>query len=387
MNLSLIRDDIIDGMQKATSIIPAKTGAAYLRTLWLEASGDVLRVFATDASLEFVGEYPSQVGEAGLTGVSGRNFNELVRKLPAGQIGLKLDQDSGNLRISQGSRKYRLPISDKTWFQPFAPFPETGVIPWSGDFLQEIIDRVLFCVSDEDTMEAMNCLHFKPTGKDGKIDVCGLNGHQFALVTFANDDIHDMLPSEGILIQKKYVQELKRFLTTDDIELALGQKRLYFRTADKRESLSLPLSAYQYPDYTSFVGKLDDENISVLNIDRLELTDSLERVLIFNNDNNRCAFFTFSSESELSLQSQGQEAGEAAETLPSKYAGDLPKIAFPTRDLIDILGHFNSSRVIMSMTGAEGPCGVSGEDDPDYLVIIMPMKIVEETYYSEEYSE
>ncbi len=35
-------------------------------------------------------------------------------------------------------------------------------------------------------------------------------------------------------------------------------------------------------------------------------------------------------------------------------------------------------------TGAEGPCGVEGADAPEYLVIIMPMKITEETYYNEE---
>jgi DNA polymerase-3 subunit beta len=38
------------------------------------------------------------------------------------------------------------------------------------------------------------------------------------------------------------------------------------------------------------------------------------------------------------------------------------------------------------MTGSEGPCGITGDDDSDYLVIIMPMQIVEETYYSEEAS-
>jgi DNA polymerase-3 subunit beta len=37
-----------------------------------------------------------------------------------------------------------------------------------------------------------------------------------------------------------------------------------------------------------------------------------------------------------------------------------------------------------TLTGTEGPCGLTGENDPDYLVIVMPMKIVEETYYSEE---
>ena len=36
------------------------------------------------------------------------------------------------------------------------------------------------------------------------------------------------------------------------------------------------------------------------------------------------------------------------------------------------------------LTGAEAPCGISGESDPEYLVILMPMMIQEETYYSED---
>ena len=38
----------------------------------------------------------------------------------------------------------------------------------------------------------------------------------------------------------------------------------------------------------------------------------------------------------------------------------------------------------MMLTGSEGPCGIRGADDADYTVIIMPMKVSETTYYSEE---
>jgi len=110
----------------------------------------------------------------------------------------------------------------------------------------------------------------------------------------------------------------------------------------------------------------------------------LDRVAIFNTDNNRCAYFLFENPGELSLRSQGQEAGEASETLDCTYTGSLAKVAFPTKDISDILAHFHSAKVSLTLTGAEGPCGIAGEEDADCLVIIMPMKIVEETYYSEE---
>jgi len=394
MQLTVFRNDIIDGLQKSSGIIPAKTGAAFLRTIWLEAKGETLRILSTDSSLEFTGQYPAKVAEEGLCGVQGKNFFELVRKLPPGEIGLKLDEASGNLLITQGSRRYKLPTSDRNWFQNFAAFPETGGVLWSGDFLQELLDRVLYCISEEDTMEAMACMFMRPDVQGAKIEVCGLNGHQFSLVAFLNDDIHAMLPPEGILLQKKYVTELRRWLSTDEIDLAISEKRLFFRAVMKEkgddtapakvEIFSLPLSYYQYPDYNSFVSSLSRDNNSILTIDRLELMDALDRVAIFNTDNNRCAYFLFENPSELSLRSQGQEAGEATETLECTYAGPLDRVAFPTKDISDILAHFHSAKVTLTLTGAEGPCGITGEEDQESLVIIMPMKIVEETYYSEE---
>jgi DNA polymerase-3 subunit beta len=38
----------------------------------------------------------------------------------------------------------------------------------------------------------------------------------------------------------------------------------------------------------------------------------------------------------------------------------------------------------MGFTAMEGPCGVSGKDDLDYTVIIMPMKMTDTTYYEED---
>ena len=132
--------------------------------------------------------------------------------------------------------------------------------------------------------------------------------------------------------------------------------------------------------------KLDGPGITTLDADKAGLSEALDRIAIFNTDNNRCTYFQFEAPGEVTLQSQGQDTGAASESLEGVFAGDLKKIAFPTRDLMEILGHFHSTKVRFTMTGAEGPCGIGGEDDSDYLVIVMPMKIVEETYYSEETS-
>ena len=387
MYLTVKKEQIIEGLQKAASIIPSKAGAAYLRSIWLQAvrspEGDRLTIMSTDVNIEFTGTYPAEIQEEGTAGVNGRAFVELLRRLPGGDISLKLDESTHILSVEQGRRSYKLPTVDPVWFQPLPPFPEEGAVLWSGDFFQDVIDRVTFCISDDDSAEGLACLYLK-AGENGKVDVCGLNGHQFAMVRFINDDLAHLLPENGLLIQKKYVNELRKWLGSDEVMLNISERRFHIRTGSGSETLSVPRSAnFSYPDHLSFLARLDGDNTSQLDVDRRETLNALDRLLIFNNDSDRCTYFRFSPQ-EVELSAQGQETGSATEHLEGTFQGDLELIAFPTRSLMDILGHFQSSSLHYVFTGAEGPCGITGSDDAEYTVILMPMKIAESSYYTEE---
>ena len=159
MKFAVNKEHIIEGLQKAAAIIPSKAGAAYLRSIWLKAEGDRLAVMSTDANIEFTGRYPAEISEGGLIGVQGRAFVDLVRQLPSGVLHFSLDENSGNLLLEQGRRSYKLPVSGSEWFQNFSEFPAENAVTWSGDFLQDILDRVVFCISDDDSMDAIACLY------------------------------------------------------------------------------------------------------------------------------------------------------------------------------------------------------------------------------------
>ncbi len=381
MYLKVFKEDVIDGLQKAANIIPQRTGAAYLRSIWLRAENNTLELLSTDSNIEFRGSYTAEVIEGGLVGVQGRAFVELLRRLPSGHISLKVDNEASVLHIEQGRRKYKLPVNDATWFQKFSDFPEEGAVIWSGDFFQELIDRTTFCIGDEGS-DALSCLSMKPAGTD-VIEVAGMNGHQFAMMRFRNDDLRGLLPQNGILIQKKYLNELKKWLGTDEINVNLDEKRMFVRTESKAESLSLPLSSFQYPDYSVFLSRLQGDGISTLTLDRGEAQEALLRIAIFNSESNRCTYFKLSG-GEALLTAAGQDTGSASESLDVEYKGTIENIAFPTSNLLSILDHYRSPKLLLTLTGPEGPCGITGQDDVEYLVIIMPMKILDDVNFSEE---
>jgi DNA polymerase-3 subunit beta len=381
MEARVVKEEVLSGIQKAANIVPTKTGAAFLRTIWLENTDSTLRVMSTDSKLEFSGAYPAETVAEGMVGVQGRNFYDLFRKLPPGEVNLKADPESQSMLLEQGRRKYKLPIYDPSWFQRFADFPEENAVKWSGQFLRTMISRITYCISDDES-DPMHCLKINPTQEPGIIEACGLNGHQFAMLRFQQEHVHSLLGDQGVLIAKPYLQELRKWLDTEEIRFAISEKRLFFTNNKQNEIFSLPLNFENFPKYELFFSYFDDETSS-MSIDKEELMDSLERILIFNTETQRCVYFVFDN-SELVLYGQGQDTGEATETISINFDGRLEKILFPTKNLIEILQHFNSSTLLFTFTSSEGPCKILGEDDEGYIVVIMPVAIQEETYYTEE---
>ena len=383
MKAKIIKERLLDGFSKATSIIPAKTGAAFLRTLWLESTDNRLKVMSTDSKIEFFGEYEVQTLEPGLLGVQGRSFFDLFRKLPPGEITLTQDDNHSVLLLEQGRRKYKLPTNDATWFQTFSAFPEANAVAWSGSHLRKIIEHIGYCIADDDT-DTMFYMKMAPVQEqtDGSIEVCGMNWHQFGMERFIHPGLAALLGEDGILIPKTYLLELKRWLTHEDILLNIDDKRIFVADQNKRENLSFPISYDTFPNYSIFLSYFEQENSRML-VDREELIDSLERISLFNTETQRCSYFVFQGP-EMVIYSEGQDTGEGTETLNVDYNGDLEQIIFPTRNLIEIVSHFQSPQIRFEFTDQSGPCRVTGENDPDYFVIIMPVQIEEETYYTEE---
>lgn len=380
MLATITKDDVINGLAKAASIIPIKAGAQYLRSVWIQAKqDDTITIMATDVNIEFTGTYKARVQEAGQVGVNGKALVELIRRLPAGDINLRLDNENKSLLVEQGRRSYKLPISDPVWFQLLPPFPEEGAVLWAGDYFQELIERVSFCISDD--QEVLSCLYMKSV-ENGKVDVCGLNGHQFAITSFVNEEIAKKIGDEGLLLQKKYIQEIKKWLGEDEIYFNFTERRFHIKNKDGSEHISVPRTMAAYPDYRLFINKLNADDASKLTVNKRETLETLDRIYIFNNDNDRCTYFNLSGKMAV-VSAEAQDTGSASEELDITYDGTIQKIAFPTKNLMEILGHFQSADLEWTLTTQEGPCGITGSEDPDYMVLIMPMKIAQTSYYEE----
>lgn len=380
MNITVSKEHIIGILQKAGNVTPTRAALAALRAIWLKAEGQTLTCMATDANVDYSGTCAAMVITPGIMGVDSKNFVELVSKMPAGEIRLRKEEDSGNLLVEQGRRKYKLPFVDAKWFVPPRAFPEHAAF-LAGDVMHEIIDRVRFCVSSDASTDVLNCLMLRRAGQ--AVEAMGLNGYNMAVYRVENADMCAMIPDTGMLIAEKYLQYIKKTLPTDEVEMGTCGKFLHFRRAGGDESFSMPLAMHTFPEVDRVLQGAAAPDVPALHVRREELQEALQRTAIFNTKDDKAVKLWLEAE-HITLAPNASEEGEASEVMDAVYEGSAFSLAFPALRLCEMLGHFASKDVHMRMQAPEKPCCITGDDDAGYMTVIMPMKVQEEVYYEED---
>ena len=383
MKITINREHCVDGLQKAGNVTPARAATVMLKTTWIrtDRAGKSITLMASNGYTEYLGTYPAEVEKDGFVGVYGKSLADLLRALPEGSVDMFTDRRGRNLVISQGSRLYKLPASNREWFQPLIPFPGTGTVGWSGEELLDIIDRVFFCILDDED-SPLGCLCIHPE-ENGGIDFCGLNGCRAALVRITNSALHGKLPGEGILIQKKYLADIRRLISPGEIEIGLTPRRFFIRNRGARDMVSVPLAQFAYPDYSVFFDRMKADTCSIVRVSRSEFSDALARSLIFNTRDENSVAITIAADS-LTIASSDKSTGSATETIAAECQSTVDHIAFITRGLVELLSRLGEDSLTIKIASENGPCSFQTDDDKNYVVIAMPVHIVDDAYYSEE---
>jgi DNA polymerase-3 subunit beta len=80
------------------------------------------------------------------------------------------------------------------------------------------------------------------------------------------------------------------------------------------------------------------------------------------------------AEGELTVTAQTQDVGEARESLPIRYDGDVLEIGFNAEFLRDGLESVTDERLRLKLISSLRPGLIQGEAD-DFLYLIMPIRL------------
>lgn len=372
MKFSFNKKDILDILSKIQGITGRKTNLKITSDILIKAFGSQISITANDLETVFTGTYDAQVETEGVLSINSKKFFEIIREYPDNEIVIN-EVENRWVEIGTGDSLYHIVSSD------YDNFPETPVI--------ENVDFIEISAVDLKRMVAVSSV-VGFTGDEKRIYVLGslmekiVSGDQERLRIVSTDsrrlNCYDApfigelnLPQESVIIPKKGLGELNKFIDSNLDAIQVGVKDNYFIFQRANESVMIKLLEGEYPDYKPVINY--DEMIP-MEVDRNMFSTLMRRVSILTSDDYKSVILNF-KENELTVTITNPDIGESKERLMIGFTGEEIKSAFNPQYFRDALNLFEESIVVINIKDSKSPCIIKSLDDDKLVCVIMAMHI------------
>lgn len=345
---------------------------------------------AFDLSLSIETSFSADVNQGGKITLPAKLLNDLVSRLPEGEISLitnkdALENDNWLITLKSASGQFQLQAMSAEEF-PKLPTVERGdTLKLPIAILTEGLKGSLFAASNDETKQVLTGVHVAGT-LDG-LEFAATDGHRLAVVktplqTESDREEKAKEMSEGdfvgfaVTIPARALRELERMFanrqSTDIVALYVDNAQIVFELGEQRLT-SRKLDGI-YPSYEQLIPLQFARTVS---LDRKQFISSLERVAVLADQRNNLVKCTIDKEKgQISLSVEAQGLGNAKESIPAKITGESGDIAFNVKYLMDGLKALPAKEFQMQLNAANQPVILTPLGGIKMTYLVMPVQIV-----------
>jgi len=368
MNLTISKEQIINGLQAVQNVVSTRTTLPILSNVLLRTEGDRLEFTATDLDVTVTCGVEAKVKKPGASTVPVKKLFGIVRELANPEIDLAVD-DKNVCTIESGSSFYKIHGLSADEFPPPPKFKDDKKVTLSQETVKGMMRKTSFAISTDESRYVLNGIYISL--KDHKMTMVATDGRRLALV---DEDIDVSESSQGeFIVPAKAVNELNRLLVEKgEVEVRFAENQVSFNLKDDKGSSVVIISKLiegNYPNYRQVIPAETKERIPLV---REEFLHALRRAEIMTSEKSNSVKLSF-GKNKLDITANSPEVGEAKETLAVNYKGPEMAIAFNPRYLIDPLNALPNDEVFLELIDELSP-GVLKISGP-FLYVVMPMRL------------
>lgn len=371
MELTVRKEDLVKGLAKSQPVVEKKTAMPILSNVLLSADESGLVLRASDLETSFEGMCQAKVSTPGQITVPARKLFEIVKELPSDEIYLK-EKENFYLHLSAGRANFDLVGLSA---DDFPEVPQTDGIPelsFSGEVLEEMVEKTIFSISQEDTRFNLAGLYVQKRRLDEgpRLRFVSTDGHRLSLIDREVAGLDGFELEQGVIIPRKGVVEMKK-LSDEGGEVVLGLNQNFAVVKKDGVKLVLRMQEGSFPDYEVVIPKKPKLHAMV---NRQAFGNVLRRVSILATDRFQGVKLIF-KQGLMEILSQNPDLGNASEALEMDFEGEGFEVGFNARYFMDLTNAMRSEEIKLSFVDEQNPCLITGEGDPGFLSVIMPMRI------------
>jgi DNA polymerase-3 subunit beta len=367
MKITCAKDVLNYAVQTVQKAVATKTPLPILTGIYLNAVDNKLELQATDYEIGISCTIDAQVHEPGTIVLSGRYFQELVRKLPGDSVDIITSQEDRTIKITSNYSQFNLLSLPADEFPVLKPLDPANSLTVKDNVLRDLIKKTVFaCAADES----------RPIFTGGLLEadnqgirLVATNTHRLAL---KSDNLENFNGTAKMVIPAKILSELARLLSSDipqDVIINWQKNQVSFSFDDVY--IISRLIEGQFPDYKRVIPA---NFATIVKINTGDFLGAVERVsLLAKEGDYNVIKFSFKA-GQVTVSSNNPDIGKACETVQTITEGNELDIAFNAKYVSDILKNITSAELTFSLNTPLSPACIKPIDDDQYTYIITPVR-------------
>jgi len=383
MKLVCNQSDLNANLSLVTRAVPSRPTHPVLANVLLRADSETQQVSLTafDLSLGIQTSFSATVLEAGDFTLPAKLLNDIVSRLPDGELTLEVAQgenseESGIATLTASTGRYEMRGIEAGDF-PELPKVEDGMtLHLPVEAIASGLKGALFATSPDETKQVLTGVHLSLL--TDRLEFAATDGHRLAVVCTNNpEDIKELNAEEPLelTIPARALRELEKILfmlqSEGVIALHFDTTQIVFQGGEHK--LTTRTLEGQYPNYRQLIPR---QFLRTVTIDRKLLMTSVERIAVMADQKNNIVKFHLDSDNQLlSLSVEAADVGSGCESISAQISGEDLEIGFNVKYLLEGLKALQSTEVQIQLNNNLSPVIITPLGGNQMTYLIMPVQI------------
>lgn len=366
MKLSCLQENLSKGLGIVGRAVATRTTLPITNNVLLTTEGARLKLAATNLEIAISCWLGAMVEQEGAITLPARLLTEFVNSLPIDRIDLSLSHHTLELKCA----RFEARISGID-AEDFPPIPNIGdgiAYKIDPEALRLAISQVVFATASEDTRPVLTgvCCEFE----GDTLTLAAADGFRLA--------VHKAplaIPAEEggeIIIPGRSLSEVSRLLADQEeaVEIAVNpnKSQVLFRLKDVE--IVSQLIQGTFPNYKQLIPQSYSTRAVVSTAEFLRATRT---ACIFARDGSGIVRLQINPEGKMSISARSEQIGDNVGEVDAKVEGEVAKIAFNGRYVMDVLSVLHEGEISLETTTPSSPGLIRPIGSDNYVHVVMPM--------------
>lgn len=366
MKIICNRDSLLEGIVTTQKAVSARTTLPILQGILFDCRSSELRATATDLELGIECRIDAEILEHGWVVLDSRLLGEIIRKLPAADVEITVDERNV-ARIECTNSCFNIQGQDGGEFPELNKIEGEKRMRLPQDLLKSMIRQTVFACAVDETRPILTGALLESSGD--QLNMVALDGFRLAFRTVNIDkdaeDVSAVIPSKTLnelyKIFKDQQDKVDVEFTGNQIMFSMGNTRIISRLLEG--------------DFINYRQIIPEEYTTKVKVNTLDFLEGCERASLLAREGKNNLIKLKISEEKIEIMSNA-EIGEVHEDINVVTEGKDIEIAFNSKYLIDVLKVMESEFITMEFTTNVSPCIIKPLDSEVYVYLLLPVRVI-----------